>query len=54
VISFDHRVCSPASCIVEKHWNGKIGFVSGILSTMTDLEILLLEKFAAKKLGIII
>lgn len=38
----------------DKHWNGKIGFVSGILSTMTDLEILLLEKFAAKKIGIII
>lgn len=40
--------------IADKHWNGKIGFVSGILSTMTDLEILLLEKFAAKKIGIII
>lgn len=38
----------------DKYWNGKIAFVAGILSTMTDLEILLLEKFAAKKLGIII
>lgn len=38
----------------DKYWNGKIGFVSGMINTMTDLEILLLEKFAAKKIGITI